>query len=443
MIFDSIKHLSVYRNTLPGIAAAMDFLTRMGDGILSLEAGKIQLGGGVVVNVNRYDPKAESKWEAHRNYIDLQYVVRGNEDMYSVIIEDAEDAGDYNAEKDLQFFGGASRAVKMSFTDGDFALFFPEDVHMPSVRNEQTDGEVLKLVFKIPTPEYAHIAHIRQLCVTAGLPEDASAAVIAAAEKISAETAEKLTVAYFRDEDVAPQIEALAGELAISTDLCNLTFYMIFAQQTYYNYLAKGIDPAIFNNSMQDFAVWNLACQRQTDAPGLIQTGWLSMTLKEKLYRLGRFQYEPTTFTHGRYSCGDYKIHQGEPVITIHIPEGEPLTDEVRMDSYRQAEAFFGAHIFVCDSWLLYPAHRDFLQPGSRIISFMDDFVLLRSGESRGNLGNLWRMYGFKCDHTDFAALPEMTGMQRAYKKHLIETDGMTGSGYGVFVIENGKIISK
>ena len=73
----------------------------------------------------------------------------------------------------------------------------------------------------------------------------------------------------------------------------------------------------------------------------------------------------------------------------------------------------------------------------------MDDFVLLRSGEAGGDLGNLWRMYGFKCDHADFASLPEMTGMQRAYRKHLIETGGMTGSGYGVLVIENGEIISK
>ena len=75
MIYDQIKNLSSYRQILPGIAAVESFL-RDTD-ILTLEAGKIQLGGGVVCNVNRYEPKAESKWEAHRNYIDLQYVVRG------------------------------------------------------------------------------------------------------------------------------------------------------------------------------------------------------------------------------------------------------------------------------------------------------------------------------------------------------------------------------
>ena len=441
MIYDQIKNLSSYRQILPGIAAVEAFL-RDTD-ILTLEAGKIQLGGGVVCNVNRYEPKAESKWEAHRNYIDLQYVVRGAETMVYASLDDALDADEYNAEKDLQFFGGADRAVTMTFRDGDFALFFPQDVHMPGLKNEETNGEILKLVFKIPTPAYEYIAHIKQLSEAIKLPDDAASAVLAAAQKIPADKANALSASYFADEDVQPQIEALAEELGITVPLCDMVVYMMFARQTYYNYLAHGVTQNIYEDSMTDFTVWNLACMRQTDGPGLLQMGWLSMTLKEKLYRIGRFQYEPTTFRHSSYAFGDYVVHRGDPVLTIHIPEGEPLTDEARLDSYRRAEQFFGSHIIVCHSWLLYPAHRQFLQPGSRIVAFMDDFVMLSGEETRGDLSNLWRMYGFKCDHSDFASLPEMTGMQRAYKKHLIETGGMTGEGYGIIIIEDGKIITK
>ena len=173
MIYDQIKNLSSYRQILPGIAAVESFL-RDTD-ILTLEAGKIQLGGGVVCNVNRYEPKVESKWEAHRNYIDLQYVVRGAETMVYASLDDALDADEYNAEKDLQFFGGAGRAVTMTFRDGDFALFFPQDVHMPGLKNEETDGEIIKLVFKIPTPAYEYIAHIKQLSEAIKLPEGLTA----------------------------------------------------------------------------------------------------------------------------------------------------------------------------------------------------------------------------------------------------------------------------
>lgn len=441
MIYDQIKNLSVYRDLLPSLAAVEVFLRDTDPSTLT--AGKIRLGGGVVCNVNCYEPKAESKWEAHRNFIDLQYVVRGAETMVYASLDDAVDADEYQAEKDLQFFGGADRAISMTFHDGDFALFFPQDVHMPGLKNDETDGEVLKLVFKLPVPAYAYTAHLRQLCEAIALSADASAAVLSAAEKIPAEKADALTAAFFADEDVQPQIEALAEEIGISVPLCDLTVYMMFARQTYANYLAHGVSQDIYEDSMTDFAVWNLTCVRNTGAPGLLQMGWLAMTLKEKLYRIGRFQYEPTTFHHSSFACGDYVVRQGDPVLTIHIPEGEPLTDAVRLDSYRRAEKFFGSHIFVCHSWLLYPAHRDFLQPGSRIVAFMDDFFMLSSEERRGDIGNLWRMYGFKCDHHDFASLPETTGMQRAYKKHLLETGGMTGEGYGIFIIEDGNLITK
>lgn len=441
MIFDSIQHLSAYRGLLPAMNAIEAFLRNTD--IDALEAGKIAVGGGIVCNVNRYEPKTESKWEAHRCFIDLQYVVRGSETMICAPIDCGEEAEAYSAEKDLQFFGSAQHGVSMNFRDGDFALFFPQDIHMPGLKNEETDGEVYKLVFKIPVPAYEYIAHLRQLCETVTMPADAADAVLAAAKRIPAETANALSERFFADADVHAEIEALAASLDITVPLCNLTVYMMFARQTYYNYLAHGVAKDIYDDSMTDFTVWNTACMRKTDKPGLNETGWLAMTLKEKLYRLGRFQYEPTTFRHGRFAFGDYIVRKGDPVLTIHIPEGGALTDEVRQDSYRKAEKFFGSHIFVCESWLLYPAHRQFLQEGSNIVAFMDDFVMLSSEETRGAIGNLWRMYGFKCSHTDFASLPENTGMQRAYKKHLIETGGMTGEGYGIFIIEDGRIITK
>ena len=442
MIYDNIKNLSVY-HALPGIAAAEAFLA--GSDLSSLTAGKIQLGGGVVVNVNIYEPKTDPKFEAHRNYIDLQYVYDGDEDMECALMDDALDAGEYNAQKDIQFFGAAKagRCGRMAFTDGDFALFYPQDVHRPGIKNEKSGDIVRKLVFKIPVPEYAHIAHIKQLAESIALPDNAKAAVIAAAERIPAETADRLTAAFFADKDVAPAIEALAGELDITVPLCSLVMYMIFAKQTYYNYLSKGISLDIYNDSMTDFTVWNTACERKTGAPGLLQCGWLENTLKERLYRLGRFQYEPTKFHFDSYSWGDVTLRRGDPVINIHIPEGAPLTDDVRQDSYRRAEQFFGKHVFVCESWLLYPAHRQFLQDGSNIVRFMDDFVMLSSEEHRGHLGDMWRIYGFSCDHSDFAGLPENTGMQRAYKKHLIETGGMTGGGYGIMIVENGTIVNR
>ncbi len=442
MIYDNQKQLSVY-HSLPGIAAAEDFLRRADP--MTLAAGKYPLGGGVFVNVNRYAPTEESKWEAHRNYIDLQYVVDGCETMCAALLDDAMDAGAYQSEKDIQFFGGAKdgRAVRMRFGAGDFALFFPGDVHMPGLRNEKTGDAVTKLVFKIPVPAYAHIAHVAQLADTIGLAADAKEAAVAAAQQIPADTADALTAAYFTGDSVREEIRALAASLAMEEGLCFLVMYMIFAKQTYYNYLKKGIAPEVYNESMTDLAVWCETHRKKTGKPGLSELGWLDITLREGLYRLGRFQYQPTTFEHPHYKYGRYELHEGDPVITIHIPEGTPLTDAVRYESYRRAEQFFGAHVFVCESWLLYPAHRDFLQKGSNIVRFMDDFEMLSAHERKGDHNNLWRMYGFGYEDADYASLPENTGMQRAYKQHLIDTDGMTGEGYGILIVEDGQIINK
>ena len=150
MIYDSIQNLSVYRTVLPGIAVVEAFLARTD--IAALAPGRIDLTDGIWVNVNRYTPAEAGKWEAHRSYIDLQYMYSGSETMRTAQLADCTAPGAYDAAADLQFFGGAARAVSLPTDTGDFAIFFPGDVHMPGVRCEKTASEVLKLVFKLPVP---------------------------------------------------------------------------------------------------------------------------------------------------------------------------------------------------------------------------------------------------------------------------------------------------
>ena len=48
-------------------------------------------------------------------------------------------------------------------------------------------------------------------------------------------------------------------------------------------------------------------------------------------------------------------IPKGTRALNVHIPAGESLDLKVCLDSFRNAEAFFGekGQIYVCDSWLL------------------------------------------------------------------------------------------
>jgi len=88
------------------------------------------------------------KWETHREYIDLQYIVGGGE-----IIEWAPAAKltadvPYDPATDFQFYGQAEPDVLLPVTDGLFVFLFPRDGHKPLVSND-TDHHVHKVIAKI------------------------------------------------------------------------------------------------------------------------------------------------------------------------------------------------------------------------------------------------------------------------------------------------------
>lgn len=148
MIYDNIQHLAAYRTLLPGMAAAEKFLAETD--LSTLAPGKYELEDGVFVNVNVYTPAETGKWEAHRQYADLQYVISGTENMSIACLCNADGADAYDPTNDLQFFSDVKKSVTLPFTAGDFAIFLPNDIHMPGLRAPETNGNVVKLVFKLP-----------------------------------------------------------------------------------------------------------------------------------------------------------------------------------------------------------------------------------------------------------------------------------------------------
>jgi YhcH/YjgK/YiaL family protein len=120
----------------------------------SLEVGKYPLvGDQVFAMVSEYETKnpQDAKWEAHRKYIDLQYVVAGQELIGVLPLGKGTDPKDYNEQKDLIFFGEQDGEF-FTATPDCFFLFFPDDVHRPCMMIEQSEP-VKKLVIKIAVAE--------------------------------------------------------------------------------------------------------------------------------------------------------------------------------------------------------------------------------------------------------------------------------------------------
>jgi len=127
--------------------AVFEFLKK---DLKSLEVGKYPIvGDEAFAMVMEYETKKpeDAKWEAHRKYIDLQYVIEGEEKMGILPLGHAASPLDYNEEKDLIFFGD-NNGEFFQATPENFFLFFPTDVHRPSILIEKPET-VKKLVVKI------------------------------------------------------------------------------------------------------------------------------------------------------------------------------------------------------------------------------------------------------------------------------------------------------
>jgi YhcH/YjgK/YiaL family protein len=89
--------------------------------------------------------RSESKLEAHRKYIDIQYVIAGSDEMGWKPTSDCEMvAVPYDEDNDIMFFSDEPKSWNQ-VPAGSFTIFFPQDAHAPMV----SKSEIHKIVFKV------------------------------------------------------------------------------------------------------------------------------------------------------------------------------------------------------------------------------------------------------------------------------------------------------
>lgn len=88
------------------------------------------------------------RWETHRDYVDLQYIVDGGEtiEWAPAAALTADEA--YNPATDFQFYAPAEARVSLAMSGGLFVFLFPSDAHKPLVSNGR-DAFVHKAIGKI------------------------------------------------------------------------------------------------------------------------------------------------------------------------------------------------------------------------------------------------------------------------------------------------------
>lgn len=132
MIKDSLSQADRHYAVHPLFPAAFDYLKNFDP---SVADGRYEIDGQrAYAVVQSYETAApeKKKLEAHRRYLDIQYIVSGDETMQVMKNDGLTVVQPYLPEKDVELFQCPDGAGEMiPFHAGDFGIFYPEDVHRP------------------------------------------------------------------------------------------------------------------------------------------------------------------------------------------------------------------------------------------------------------------------------------------------------------------------
>lgn len=144
MILCPWKDLGRYAAILPGLAEAVEKV----ESLTSYESAVYPLSGGgrVVVMSGTTLPTAGGEAEAHRQYLDIQYIVRGREVMGWAPLDTLTPTGPFSGEKDVGFYTGDYEFIPVG--PGQCYVVFPEDAHLPG-RHLEEPSEYVKIVVKL------------------------------------------------------------------------------------------------------------------------------------------------------------------------------------------------------------------------------------------------------------------------------------------------------
>ncbi len=107
-------------------------------------------GDNLYVAVSEYLSKNEedARYEAHQKYIDIQYVVSGNELIGVGPVSQKQDVlVPYDPAKDIEFMT-VRDGVNNKATPEKFFIFFPSDLHRPGLK-DGVNAQVRKVVVKV------------------------------------------------------------------------------------------------------------------------------------------------------------------------------------------------------------------------------------------------------------------------------------------------------
>ena len=146
MIQDNLSRAEVYYNLSENIRKGFEWLRTVDLNIMP--DGKYIIDDSNYANVQSYTTKDDAMYEAHRNYVDIQYMIEGEELAGVTDYSNCDVVKNYNKEDDIEFLQSKVAEEFYKIKQGEFFIFFPHDAHKPAIKNKINEN-VKKVVIKV------------------------------------------------------------------------------------------------------------------------------------------------------------------------------------------------------------------------------------------------------------------------------------------------------
>jgi biofilm protein TabA len=148
MITDKLNQSEKYYDMHSAFKKAFTFLRE--NDLSKLAVGRHEIDGDklfCLISQGTGKTRTEAKLEAHRKYIDIQYIISGTDEMgWKPIAKCINIDTEYSEATDIVFFKDNPQTWK-KVPAGSFAIFFPQDAHAPMVSNSEIRKAVIKVLY--------------------------------------------------------------------------------------------------------------------------------------------------------------------------------------------------------------------------------------------------------------------------------------------------------
>lgn len=129
MIKDSVLYVDNYSFLDDKVKQGLQYL--LSTDFSAVEDGKYDISDDMYVNIQSYTTKVDADYEAHRKYIDIQYLISGSEKIGIADYDCCRPKIKYDEDNDIEFLSGDGEYVELY--EKEFMILYPSDAHKPSI----------------------------------------------------------------------------------------------------------------------------------------------------------------------------------------------------------------------------------------------------------------------------------------------------------------------